>query len=520
MTQETLNYFIKKGFLLDKELLEFFRDFGNRESAEALLDGFALTLKTRIFSKAMISSRFSDVSPIFALLEKDRKEIIEHFFKIGVVESEIKNVEENQHLKPNIFKPDFKILSSKIIPHRRIVVGDFVTHFKNRYNFFRDALKNSIELSNLVSIDKISNSRSFSIIGMVYSKRVTKNNNILIELEDPTGRISAVINQSKPELFEKAKEIVMDDVIGITCMGDRKILFVNDIVFLDSHLQEKKKIDSDVYALFTSDIHFGSKFFLEERFSRFIDWLNGIGCNESQKAILEKIKYLFFVGDNIDGVGIFPGQEDQLKIKDIKEQYIKLAEYFNKIPKHINIIMCPGQHDAVRVPEPQPPVDASFAECLMSIPNLTLVSNPSLIEIESNNKNGGIKVLMYHGASIHGWIEDVEALRLCGGHLHPAKVVSYMLRHRHLSPTHSGTTYVPDETFDSLVIKDVPDIITTGEVHRSDIELYNNILIVCNSCWQSSTPFEEKMGNLPDPCKVPLLNLKTRELKILDFSGK
>ena len=48
--------------------------------------------------------------------------------------------------------------------------------------------------------------------------------------------------------------------------------------------------------------------------------------------------------------------------------------------------------------------------------------------------------------------------------------------------------------------------------------IVNNILLVASSCWQSITPFEEKVGNVPDPCKVPLFNLKSREVKIVDFS--
>jgi len=42
--------------------------------------------------------------------------------------------------------------------------------------------------------------------------------------------------------------------------------------------------------------------------------------------------------------------------------------------------------------------------------------------------------------------------------------------------------------------------------------------LVTSSCWQSITPFEEKLGNIPEPCRVPLFNLKTREIKIIDFS--
>ena len=30
---------------------------------------------------------------------------------------------------------------------------------------------------------------------------------------------------------------------------------------------------------------------------------------------------------------------------------------------------------------------------------------------------------------------------------------------------------------------------------------------------------EEKIGNIPDPCKVPVFNIKTHELKVLDFSS-
>ena len=49
---------------------------------------------------------------------------------------------------------------------------------------------------------------------------------------------------------------------------------------------------------------------------------------------------------------------------------------------------------------------------------------------------------------------------------------------------------------------------------------YNNILLVSTSCWEAMTPYQEKFGNMPDHCKVPLINLKTRAIKILDFEEK
>jgi len=82
---------------------------------------------------------------------------------------------------------------------------------------------------------------------------------------------------------------------------------------------------------------------------------------------------------------------------------------------------------------------------------------------------------------------------------------------------HSSVTYLPGFEEDPLLIKEVPDLVCTGEVHRLDIENYNGIIIITGSCWQSQTPFEEKIGNIPDPGKVPVFNLKTREIKIFDF---
>jgi len=67
------------------------------------------------------------------------------------------------------------------------------------------------------------------------------------------------------------------------------------------------------------------------------------------------------------------------------------------------------------------------------------------------------------------------------------------------------------------MIKQVPDIFFSGHTHKSGITYYNNILNISSSCWESKTAFQEKMGNEPDFCKVPMLNMKTREIKILDF---
>src|SRR3990172_8793126 len=103
-----------------------------------------------------------------------------------------------------------KIINSNIIPYRKIEVKDFVTHFKNRYNFFKDKLKERKELTGLVSIDKIGSNRDFSIIS---NKRITKNKNMILEVEDLTGRMNALVSLDKEEVFNKAKEVVFDEIV-------------------------------------------------------------------------------------------------------------------------------------------------------------------------------------------------------------------------------------------------------------------------------------------------------------------
>jgi DNA polymerase II small subunit len=513
-TNEVITNLAKKGFLLDKESRDFFIKVSNLDLITEILDRLYILTHSRIVSKKTLIENWLNLRKTLNDKWKEDLFLVSDFFK---VENELQPKPEPIREK-EVYRNDVKILSSDIIPYKRIEVKDFVTHFKNRYNFFKDYLLNRKELEGLISINKIGTTRNFSIIGLVSSKRITKNKNIILEVEDLTGRTNILIGQSKEPLLQKAKEVVVDDVIGLKCSGGGEIIYANDLFFPEIFASEKRKSQEENYALFISDIHVGSKLFLEKNFLKFINWINGRDVDDLTRQKIKKIKYIFITGDNVDGVGVYPGQEALLSIKDIKDQYKKLAEYFKMIPQNIKIIMCPGQHDAVRVPEPQPAVDEDFASELKLMPNVYLVSNPSTIEVDCDEKSKGLKVLMYHGASMHGWIDEIEDLRMNKAHLYPAKVVHYMIRHRHLSPMHSANVYVPNEKEDPLMIKEIPDIIATGDLHRTEIDIFNNILIICGSCWQSITPFEEKVGNQPDPCKIPMFNLKTREIKILDFS--
>jgi DNA polymerase II small subunit len=72
---------------------------------------------------------------------------------------------------------------------------------------------------------------------------------------------------------------------------------------------------------------------------------------------------------------------------------------------------------------------------------------------------------------------------------------------------------------DPHFISKVPDIFVSGHTHKSGVSYFNDILIISVSSWESMTPYQEKFGNKPDHCKIPMFNLNTRAVKILDFES-
>jgi DNA polymerase II small subunit len=448
-------------------------------------------------------------------LPEEKKKRVENLkIKLGLSISISKEISEDVSMKQGTLNDfsDVKILSSDIVFNKKIEVSDFVKHLRNRFIEMRKILQEHSELNNLVSINKISDSpnRAISLIGFVSDKRTTKNKNILLELEDLTGKIVALVNCNKPDLYKKADDLTLDSIIGIKCSGSREIVFVNDIIFPEASLFERKKSPIEEYSLFTGDLHIGSKNFMEENFLRFVNYLNRADPETN------KIKYLFLIGDLISGVGIYPEQEKVLAIPDIEEQFQKAAELLGKIRKDIKIILTPGNHDGLRIMEPQPILDEKYAWPLYDLKNVTLTTNPCFVNFGAKKGFSGFNILLYHGFSFPYYANNINYLMKDRAINVPEKIMAYLLKNRHLAPTHTSTLHFPSEE-DHLMIKQVPDIFFAGHLHKSAVAYYNNILNISSSSWETMTSNQEKMGNQPDFCKVPMLNMKTREIKILDF---
>ncbi len=537
MNEDILKEIRGRGLLLEKDIFELVDGMGDAKTVGDFLEKLERFSGQKIITKNVLNKNFEFVKSFVGNLGEENKNYVENVFvKMGIsleiertvgsltprtpgsleiVKEQQISVGEKVGMQKMSEGLDYKIFYADTKPDKKLEVKDFVGHFRARYQEIQRILMFRPEVQNdLRSIGKISSDRQqIAIIGIVKEKRVTKNKNMIITFEDLTGTINALVKPEKGEIFSKAEELMLDDIVAVKASGSREMLFVHDIFFPDAFNLNKTKFDEDANILFLSDMHCGSDRHLEKSFNGFLEWIN----SEDENA--KKAKYIFFVGDNVDGVGIYPGQERVLKLKSMKEQYILLASYLERIPKRIQMFMCAGQHDAVRVAEPQPIISKRYAEPLYGIENLTLVTNPTLVKLleRSGRTEKEFKVLMYHGASIHQFINEIKELREMKAHKCPAKAVRHMLKRRHLSPVHGEAVYIPNEDKDPLVISEVPDVLCTGEVHKMDIENYNGVLIVTGSCWQAQTDFEEKIGNIPEPGRVCMLNLKTRELKVLDF---
>lgn len=513
MHEELLHIIREKGLLLEREIFDLLNSFDNLQAAKDFLEGLERYSGQKMITRALLHNNSSYIQQVVSRLPGKDKTTVEHTFINLGIRLEIR---KEQHVVPytdSLKANRYQIFTADTKTDKKLAVSDFVGNFRARYSQLQRILMQRPDLSNLMSIGKISSNRQqLSVIGMVRDKRVTKNKNIVLLVEDLTGEIQVLVRADKEELASIANEVQLDDVIGIKGSGNRDLVFAQDVYFPDAFIHEKTKFDEEVCIAFLSDIHCGSDRHLGKSLQNFLNWI------QSDDPLAAKIQYIFFVGDNVDGVGIFPGQENVLKLKSMREQYALLASYLRQIPRRITMFMCPGQHDAVRVAEPQPVIVKHYAPELYEIDNLVLVTNPTLVKLLEAEKE--FKVLMYHGASIHTFISEIQELRLMKAHKTPAKAVRHMLKRRHLAPTHSSVVYIPSSEKDPLVIAEVPDVLCTGEVHRLDIENYNGVLIITGSCWQAQTPFEEKVGNIPDPAKVPVLNLKTRELRILDFGDE
>ena len=437
-------------------------------------------------------------------LEKVIKDIVREKTKQKVFHINQEDLEVFLGLKEDVdLLCDHKILSdptSKITSSEGVI--GFGALFSNRFSRLKQMISNRPEAKLLKSISSVTASKSDNDIFVcgLLSERSSERNVTRLVIDDPSGSLEGVVFDK--DLQNIANGLLIDQfVMERVLLGKNGGFIVKEIIDpnIPDHIPNFSK--TETYAVFLSDLHIGSKYFMEKELLRFVLWLS------SPDPTARKIRFVLLGGDVIDGIGIYPNQEKELVFMNVEAQLKKLVEILEKIPKYIKVFIIPGNHDPGRRALPQPAIPKKYNLDLWNHENFFMVGNPALISLN------GVKVLMYHGQSIDDIVRTTPGLSFN----EPTKVMRHLLQARHLSPIYGGQTPLAPELEDMLLIDEIPDIFHVGHVHVVGLDLYKGVLLVNSGAWQDQTPFQTSVGITPTPGIAVIVNLKNFKVYTKDF---
>lgn len=511
--QKAVELTIAAGYQLNKEAFEFLSTVASTEDP------------TEIMSKAIQKIEDLKEKPLFidrSFLEQlvkeqePTKEIL-----IQPLEEPIQTLPEPQvtegkrpfHPYAKEVKASIKIIedpSSKLSSSGTI--ENYLEHFRDRFKRMEKLLRQRIDVKSAASVMdalKAPANTKLKIIGMITEKRESKQK-ILLTIEDLHANTRVLVPQNAPQkLLKKARLLLLDQVVCLSVVKTRSnLLIAEDIILPDIAPKPQHKAPIPVYAVLTSDMHVGSTKFQREAFNRFILWLNGKYGNEKMREIAGHVKYVLIAGDIVDGIGIYPNQIKELAVKEVYEQYRLAANFIAQIPDYIEVVIIPGNHDASRKALPQLAISNEFLKPLQESRKVHSLGNPCLLSLHN------VEVLLYHGRSLDDVISTLPGMN----YNHPEKAMTLLLQSRHLAPVYGGKTLLSPENRDFLVIERVPDIFHSGHVHVLGYNNYRGVLVINSGGWQEQTDYMRRLGFVPTPGKVPVVNLQTSEVAVIPFS--
>jgi DNA polymerase II small subunit len=330
--------------------------------------------------------------------------------------------------------------------------------------------------------------REIRFIGIVQSVKRTRTGNYLLLLEDEEASCQVLVPSEGPGIDGAP---IPDEVMGVVGRPWKDGIFLaEEIVRPDVPMSHAfQGADEALCAAFVSDIHVGSRLFLRDRWDRFVRWLR------TEEAA--RIKYLVMVGDVVDGIGVYPRQDEDLVVDDVYLQYEEVAEMVTELPDDLQVILLPGNHDATRPAEPQPALPEGIQKTFPD--GVLFVGNPSLLRLH------GVDVLCYHGKSMDDLVTSIPHVT----YDRPLAGMVEMLKRRHLAPSYGGKTPLAPERVDHLIVDALPSIFATGHVHGFGIGEYRGIRLLNTSTWQGQTAFQRMHNITPTPGMVPIVDLQT-----------
>ena len=474
-THDVVNFLLKKGFQVTPEAAEYLKGISRLE--------------------------FQDL--VKRIIRKKNQNNDDNFM---VSMEDVRDNTIQQNVQDEVDFDDYEIIDgNETIQQQLEGVDGYHLLMKNRFSkykqimFDRQDSKKIIKISTLV---QYADPNEYKIAGLLKSKNKL-DKAYEMELEDESTDLRLLVidgnNIRKVESF-LIDQMVIADVVFSKNIGR---FIVKNCYSLDIPAEVFPSVDGKdpVYSVFLSDIHVGSKTFLEQEFQDFLDWING---RSGDLDVVSRIKYVVIAGDVVDGIGVYPGQEEELTELNLAKQYDQFARLMAQVPKSIKIFVSPGNHDATRLALPQPPIFKKYAKSLYEMDNVVLLGDPCLLRLQ------GVYTLVYHGQSLVDIVGSSPGVTFDK----PAEAMKVLLKARHLAPTH-GPTRVALEENDKLVIKTVPNIFHCGHIHTVQTLKYKGTLLVNSGTWQDQTQFQKRMGIVPNPAVAVVVNLNNLNVKMM-----
>ena len=438
-----------------------------------------------------------------------------------IIKSKNRNNDDNfmvslDDVRQNIVQPDVETDASKVDDYEVLDGNDVLQKqlegvngyhllMKNRFSKYKQIMydrQDSRKITRISTLVQHTDQNEYKIAGLLKSRNKL-DKSYEIELEDESTDLKLLVTDGNN--IRKVESFLIDQMVIADIVFSKKIgkFIVKNCYSLDVPAEVFQSVEGvePVYGVFLSDIHVGSKTFLNREFQDFLNWING---RSGDLEVVSKIRYVVIAGDLVDGIGVYPGQEEELTELNLSKQYDEFAGLMAQIPKSIKIFVSPGNHDATRQALPQPPIFKRYAKTLYEMDNVILLGDPCLVRLH------GVNTLVYHGQSLVDIVGSSPGITFDK----PAEAMKVLLKARHLAPTH-GSTRVALEEDDKLVIKIVPNIFHCGHIHTVQTLKYKGTLLINSGTWQDQTQFQKRMGIVPNPAIAVIVDLNSLKVKMM-----
>ena len=475
-THDVVNFLLKKGFQVTPDAIDHLKAMNRLEFQD--------------LAKRIIRSKNRNNDDNFTVsLDDVRQNIVQ-----PDVETDAPGVD------------DYEVLDGNDVLQKQLEgVDGYHLLMKNRFNKYKQIMYDRQDSRKIIRISTLvqhTDQNEYKIAGLLKSRNKL-DKSYEIELEDESTDLRLLVTDGNN--IQKVESFLIDQMVIADIVFSKNVrrFIVKNCYSLDVPAEVFQSVEGvePVYGVFLSDIHVGSKTFLNREFQDFLNWINGrLGDLE----VVSKIRYIVIAGDLVDGIGVYPGQEEELTELNLSKQYDEFAGLMAQIPKSIKIFVSPGNHDATRQALPQPPIFKRYAKALYEMDNVILLGDPCLVRLH------GVNTLVYHGQSLVDIVGSSPGITFDK----PAEAMKVLLKARHLAPTH-GSTRVALEEDDKLVIKIVPNIFHCGHIHTVQTLKYKGTLLVNSGTWQDQTQFQKRMGIVPNPAIAVVVDLNRLKVKMM-----